>query len=161
MHEGLAVISTTIAAAITAIVADVSQVPVQAFSGPAIFDDERYRLICIVGALGGALLNLGLYSSPTPGIRPMAWKVFCSTITGVVVTPMVIHWTNIVPNVDNLLFFSFFMALISVGVVRGVAPLWTRFFVQKLGPTESTSCPPPAVTPTPQPPDKARQPQTP
>lgn len=143
MVEGLAVIGTTIGAVVAAVAADLSQVPVQAFSGPAIFDDERYRLICIVGALGGALLNLGLYSSPTPGIRPMAWKVFCSTITGVVVTPMVIHWVNIVPNVDNLLFFSFFMALISVGVVRGVAPLWTRFFVQKLAPVD------PAVAPTP------------
>jgi hypothetical protein len=140
-HECLAVISTAIGTAITAIVAAMPDVQAAAFNGPAIYDDERLRLICIVGALGGAVFNLGLYSEPKPGIRPMAWKVFCSAMAGVAFTPIAIHWLGVVPNIDNLLAASFVMAIVSVGALKMVVPAWTRFLGTKLG-ADSAAAPP-------------------
>jgi len=133
MHQALAVICASTAAAIAAIVADISEMPVAAFSGPAILDNERLRLICIVGALGGAVLNLGLYDSPQPGIRPMAWKVFGSCITGVIFTPVAVHWMNVTPNTDNLLAVSFLTAIVSVGLLRKVLPALSWAIGAKLG----------------------------
>jgi hypothetical protein len=106
--------------------------PLTAFNGQAIFDDEHLRLISLVGALGGAVVNLWLFDSPL-GVKFMARKVSCSTITGVICTPIAVHWLGIVPNVDNLLAVSFLMAIVSVGLLRSLLPVWTRLVSAKLG----------------------------
>jgi hypothetical protein len=133
MHEALAVILTSIGTAIAAAGTSLAQIPVSAFDGPAIYDNDRLRVICIIGALGGAVLNLGLYPSKEPGIRPMVWKVTGSAVSGVVFTPVAIHWLGITPNIDNLLAVSFVMAIVSVGLLRKAIPVWMWVLGNKLG----------------------------
>lgn len=157
MHEELAIILTACGSAFAAIAAFIADIPASnGFSGQAIYDDERFRLICIAGALGGALVNLWLWPSPTPGIVPMARQVSCSSFTGVVATPIVVHWIGLTPNTDNLLATSFIMAVVSVGVLKAAAPVWQRMILSKLGINSSDvspKCvPPPAATPVNPPP---------
>jgi hypothetical protein len=136
MHEAIAVVITTVTAAIASIAAALAQVPLPAFQGPAILDDERARLICLAGALGGGLLNLGLglkEGDKPPGIRVMVWKIFGSTVTGVVFTPFVVKWFGLTPNTDTLLGVSFVMAIVGVGLLRTLLPLYQRYVASKLG----------------------------
>lgn len=152
MHECLAVIVTAVGTALAAIAAFLADIPAAGgFSGQAIYDDERFRLICIAGALGGALVNLWLWPSSTPGIVPMARQVSCSSFTGVVATPIVVHWIGLTPNTDNLLATSFIMAVVSVGVLKAAAPVWQRMILSKLGinPNSDTAqcAPPPPPVP--------------
>ena len=169
-HEALAVVLTSITAAIASIAAALADGPLSAFQGPAILDDERARLICLAGALGGGLLNLGLgmkEGDKPPGIRVMVWKIFGSTVTGVVFTPFAVKWLGLTPNTDMLLGVSFLMAIVGVGLLRTLLPLYQRYVAAKLGiePQDvqvcDTATPPAPPTPVNPPPVVTTTTQTP
>lgn len=168
MHEALAVISTVIGAMIAAVIGVLADVPLSAFQGPAILDDEHARLICIVGALGGALLNLwldGKPGMPPPGIREMAGKVFASGFTGVAITPFVVRYFGMTANTDTLLLVSLLCAIGGVGLLRTLIPLYQKFVGSKLGiPAQDVqviSDPPPLATPVNPPPVVTKAPTLP
>ena len=133
MHEGLAMLLGATSALVASIMSFLAEVPVEAFSGPAILDNERLRVVCLIGAIGGAILNLGIYPSKLPGIRPLVWKFTASVMCGVVFTPMVVHWTGVTANFDTLAFTSFIMAISGVGIVVKLIPAIQRFIFSKLG----------------------------
>lgn len=143
MHEGLTVILAAASGAVASIVHLLAELPVEAFNGPAILDNERLRSVCVLGAIGGAILNLGIYPSPKPGIGPMAWKFTASVLCGVVLTPMMVRWTGVTPNFDTLAFTSFMMAISGVGLVVKLIPAVQRLIFSKLGLSNSETDAPP------------------
>ncbi|HEY2857116.1 MAG TPA: hypothetical protein VGJ21_01705, partial [Terracidiphilus sp.] len=133
-------------------------------SQPAILDNERLRIVCLLGALGGGVLNLGLFPAAQPGIRPMAWRYTSSVLCGVVLTPIIVHWFGIYPNFDNLAAVSFLMAIIGVGLIFKAVPSISNLILNKLGiATAPDGCAPvpPAPMPVNPPPDTLKAQQTP
>lgn len=163
MLESVALLGTSLAAALSAAVAALSDLPApDIFAGPAILDDERFRLYCLIGAVLGAVVNLGLYgSNPLKGIQPVAWKIFGSVATGIVFTPIAMKWRGVPANIDTLLAVSFCLSIVGVGSLRMLITGWNKWIAAKLGlSSHPPVClpPPPAATPVHPPPP---QPPTP
>lgn len=103
---------------------------------PLIIDNEKMRLICVIGAIGGGLLSAILFSPPKTSGKGFAMKVFSSSLAGILFTPGVIHWLGWRPNVDVLLAVSAAFAMVSVGALKVAIPLWERIAAKKISPPD-------------------------
>lgn len=85
-----------------------------------IIDDQKLRIICIIGALGGSVLSIVLF--PVGNHRQLAGKLFGSSIAGIIGTPMLMRWFAIEPQTDPLLFVSCVVALLSWSILQIAVP---------------------------------------
>lgn len=125
------------AAMTTAVVTLMPNATVETAVGPMpviIMDDEKMRLVCIIGALGGGVITTLLSSEKEPSARGLIGRVLVSTGCGIIFTPAVFHYVTWVPNTDNILFVSASTAMVAVGVLKTVMPLWQKFIASKLSP---------------------------
>lgn len=101
----------------------------------SVMDDERLRLICIAGSLGGAVLSVGLFK--LHHVRDMAVKLVCSSFSGVLFAPMVLRWLGWSRDLDAVLAVSGMTALLSWTVLQMAVPAITRAAARKFEePTE-------------------------
>lgn len=125
-HLLLFVASATIeVAAIGAVVEQVSQ-------GGGIWDTNVFRLCCLIGGLGGAVISLLFAEDMTAngsrsGIKPMARKLICSSISGWAFTAPVMGWFAIPLKVDNVVGTSCAVAIAAVAVLQGIAAVWAKY----------------------------------
>lgn len=127
---GIATIAAAVAALMPNAVVDTASGPVSV----VIMDDEKMRLVCIIGAIGGGVLTTLLSSEKEPSARGLIARVLISTGSGIMFTPAVFHWMNWQANTDSLLTVSAITAMVSVGVLKTVLPLWQKFIANKLSP---------------------------
>lgn len=90
-------------------------------AGAGIMNDSQLRLFCLSGALGGALISLGLFKIDS--MQEGARKVGVSSISGVVFTPLIMHWWGISLQTDYVLGFAATVALCSWTVLQLVVPM--------------------------------------
>jgi hypothetical protein len=97
-----------------------------------IIDDSKLRLICISGSLGGAILSVGIFPPPaSSGVRGLALKISCSSISGVLFSPMVMRWMNFPIQTDEVLAIAGAVALVSWSTLQMAVPLFTKIIGRK------------------------------
>lgn len=101
-----------------------------------IMDDEKMRLICIVGAIGGGVITTLLSAEKDTSLRALITRIVISTGCGIMFTPWFFWWQGWVPNTDKLLAASGMVSLLAVGVLKTVLPLWQNYVVKKLSPPQ-------------------------
>ncbi len=103
-----------------------------------IMDDARLRYTCVIGALGGALISIAMFS--TPKFRPMAAKFTVAAMGGSMATPAIMRLCNIPTEADLILGSSFVVAILSYSVIQVLAPLVPKalalMFRQKYMPSD-------------------------
>jgi hypothetical protein len=97
----------------------------------SVMDDERLRLVCLGGSIGGALLSVLLF--PLPKTKPLIAKLFASGIAGMMFTPMVVRWMGLQRDTDTMLFASGVVALLGYSVLQMAVPLADRVAGKWLG----------------------------
>lgn len=117
------------AVAIAAIAAAAAAVAPEVAHAVNVIDDQKLRLICVAGSLGGAVLSVGVF--PPRHIRDMAFKLMCSGISGVLFSPVLLRWLGWSVDTDVVLATSGAVALLSwaslqVGVPKIVGILTGR-----------------------------------
>jgi hypothetical protein len=96
----------------------------------SIMDDQRLRLICVAGSLGGAVLSVGLFSAAS--VRGLCLKLSCSSISGVIFAPMALRWLGWAADTDAVLCTSGLVALTSWSVLQTAVPALTRLAGKKI-----------------------------
>jgi hypothetical protein len=96
----------------------------------SIMDDQRLRLICVAGSLGGAVLSVGLFNTRT--VRDLSIKLSCSSISGVIFAPMALRWLGWAADTDAVLCTSGITALMSWSVLQTAVPALTRLAGKKI-----------------------------
>lgn len=115
---------------VSLLAADASAVPLKltAANGQSVdvvvsgvMDSSALRLYCISGALGGAFVSICLF--PVAEWQVGARKALASALSGVVFSPLLLHWWNMTLTVDYVLGISAAVALCSWSVLQVLAPL--------------------------------------
>ncbi len=88
-----------------------------------ILDDSKLRLICLAGAVGGAILSVALFHKEGSSAKTLARKLTASSIAGVIMAPMVLRWSGLGFGTDAMLFVSGAVALLSWGVLMSAVPM--------------------------------------
>lgn len=101
-----------------------------------IMDDEKMRLICIVGAIGGGVITTLLSAEKDTSLRALITRIVISTGCGIMFTPWFFWWQGWVPNTDKLLAASGMVSLLAVGVLKTILPLWERYVAKRLSPPQ-------------------------
>lgn len=96
-----------------------------------VLDDERLRLICIAGALGGAVASLCLFLPAT--VQEMARKLFASSILSIMCTPWLMGWFSLPFRTSYVLASSGAVALIAWSVMQAVLPNLSAWVVKWIG----------------------------
>jgi NO-binding membrane sensor protein with MHYT domain len=103
--------------------------------GGGIWDQSTFRMCCLIGASGGAILALRLMPSrqgnETKTVKGIADKVICSAIGGWVFTPIVMRTAKIPVDVDMVLAASCGVAFLSVATLEAFAATY-RAIIQKV-----------------------------
>lgn len=94
-------------------------------TGGSLFDDERLRLVCLSGSIGGAIVSVGLFRPRNT--QELAWKLTCSGLSGMMFSPMIMRYIGWPLEADHVLAASGSVALLSWGVLQMAVPLMTRF----------------------------------
>lgn len=114
------------------------EVAQEAIKALNIMDDARLRFTCIIGAFGGALISVAMFS--TPRFRPMAAKFIVAAISGSMLTPMLMRSAYVPLDTDWSLGSSCLVAILAYSVIQAVAPLVPKaialLFRQKYMPPE-------------------------
>lgn len=94
----------------------------------SVMSDSQLRLYCISGALAGAIISLALFKMTT--VQEMASKLAVSGLSGVVFTPILMHWMNANLQLDYVLAYSAATALCSWTVLQIAVPLVGGWFAK-------------------------------
>lgn len=89
-----------------------------------IMDNARLRYTCIIGALGGAVISIAMFS--TPRFRPMAAKFTVSAVTGSMITPSLMRVWNVPQDTDWILASAFAVSICAYSVLQALVPLVPR-----------------------------------
>jgi hypothetical protein len=134
-HENslIAVVASSLVAMLAAalsavqpIVSDAAVTVQEVARALTVMDDDRMRMVCLAGSIGGALLSILLFMGDAPKARPMIAKLFASGIAGMIFSPMAIKWANLSVDTDTLLFVSGVVALMSYSVLQKAVPLFNK-----------------------------------
>lgn len=131
-----AIVSMVAGAFSSCVAAFLALMPDAAPAAVTIMDDEKMRLICIIGAVGGGVLSALIFSPPQATGRMFAVKVGSSSLAGILFTPSLVHWLGWTLNIDTLLGTSAGIALVGIGVIRVAVPLWAKYAARKFGPPD-------------------------
>lgn len=96
-----------------------------------VIENWRLRLYCIIGALGGAWLSVGMFPPPKNGIRPFALKFSCSCIAAIMFSPALMHKIGVILDPDYVLAVSGLFGLVSWAMIQIAVPLFLRIFTKK------------------------------
>lgn len=86
-----------------------------------VMDDARLRYTCIIGAVGGAIISIAMFS--TPRFRPMTAKFVVSAVSGSMVTPAIMRMFYMPLDTDWILGASCVVAVCAYSVIQVLAPL--------------------------------------
>ncbi len=127
-------------------VGSVAPAPVQIVVNATVgvLEDWRLRLYCIIGALGGAVLSVGMFPPPRQGLRPFALKFFCSSIAAVLFSPALVRKFGIPMDPDYILAFSGAAGLCAWAMIQVLVPLTLRIFTKRVQDYDRPDNPPPA-----------------
>lgn len=92
-----------------------------------IWDKEQFRMYCLLGAIGGAFLSVGIAAMKSTGmhqVRTVALKFVSSGIAGLLFTPIAIRWLELPVDVDVVLGTAGAVAFISVTVLHDITPVF-------------------------------------
>lgn len=95
-----------------------------------LLNDSRLTMVCVFGAIGGAVLAIALFPQPTP--RQMAAKFGASMVSGGVFTPALIEWLELPIRSSYVLAGSAVVAMVAVGVLHTVIPLVEKMWTTRL-----------------------------
>lgn len=103
--------------------------------GGGIWDQSTFRMCCLIGSSGGAILALRLMPSKqgieTKTVKGIADKMICSAIGGWVFTPIVMRTAKIPVDVDMVLAASCAVAFLSVATLEAFGAVY-RAIIQKV-----------------------------
>lgn len=122
LAAGLGIISALTAAA--ALLPDPSSA--SAFS---LVDDNRLRLICVAGSLGGAVMSVMLFQVKTN--RELAAKITTSALAGIMFAPMILRYLKWADLTDAILAVSAIVALLSWTVLQSIVPMAANLLKRK------------------------------
>lgn len=93
---------------------------------------------CVLGSVAGALLAVALFSSKkeecqNTTMRKVCLKFGASQLSGMVFTPMIVRYINMVMSADNVVGISAAVAFLSVGTLQKAFSVWERHIEKKLG----------------------------
>ena len=101
----------------------------------SIMSDSTLRMWCICGSLAGAAVSLALFQMKT--LQEMASKVVCCSLSGIMFTPIIMHWTNANLQLDYVLAYSGAVSLCSWTVLQVAVPMggdwFTKWFAKWFG----------------------------
>ena len=100
-------------------------------TGTSIIDDNRLRLICVAGSLGGAVISIMLFA--TGSHKELARKLTVSALAGILLTPMLLRYLTWTSQTDAILAVSAIVAMLSWSVLQTVVPMLSRMVVKWAG----------------------------
>jgi hypothetical protein len=121
-----------IASMSAALAALLDNVTTNAHSG--VLDDERMRLVCVIGAIGGAVISALIFTPPKATGRQFAIKIAASSLAGIFFTPAIIYKFGMEITFDVVAPSAAAVALVSVGALRVLVPLWEKHFTGRFRP---------------------------
>ncbi len=109
-------------------------------AGAGVLDDDRLRLWCILGSIGGAFLSLTVFPPAEAPERVTAWRYFtklgASFFCGFALSPFIVEHLALELTSSNAVSVSFMTALFAVSGLHAALPVveqwWTRYLKAKL-----------------------------
>ena len=98
-------------------------------SALSIVDDNRLRLICVAGSLGGAVMSVMLFQVKTN--RELAAKITTSALAGIMFAPMILRYLKWADLTDAILAVSAIVALLSWTVLQSIVPMAANLLKRK------------------------------
>ena len=98
-------------------------------SALSIVDDNRLRLICVAGSLGGAVMSVMLFQVKTN--RELAAKITTSALAGIMFAPMILRYLKLADLTDAILAVSAIVALLSWTVLQSIVPMAANLLKRK------------------------------
>lgn len=116
---------TILASAVASILACLAaSVPdLSTLTGHTILNDAQMRFACIIGALGGAILNVAIFPPRVATRHAIAIKFVASGLSGMIFAPLAIRWLRLTPDFDIVIFISAAVALVAIRLIRLAIPL--------------------------------------
>lgn len=104
-----------------------------------ILDNHDLLLWCIMGSLFGGYLASAIFSPSDATRKSFAAKLTTSSVASICFTPMAMLYFNIKLVPEWVLGTSAAIAIVGVGVIKGVAAVWTKWLINKFSPSESVN----------------------
>jgi len=98
-------------------------------SALSIVDDNRLRLICVAGSLGGAVMSIMLFQVKTN--RELAAKLTTSALAGIMFAPMILRYLKWADLTDAILAVSATVAMLSWTVLQSIVPMAANLLKRK------------------------------
>ncbi len=98
-------------------------------SALSIVDDNRLRLICVAGSLGGAVMSVMLFQVKTN--RELAAKLTTSALAGIMFAPMILRYLKWADLTDAILAVSATVAMLSWTVLQSIVPMAANLLKRK------------------------------
>jgi hypothetical protein len=98
-------------------------------SALSIVDDNRLRLICVAGSLGGAVMSVMLFRVKTN--RELAAKLTTSALAGIMFAPMILRYLKWADLTDAILAVSATVAMLSWTVLQSIVPMAANLLKRK------------------------------
>lgn len=95
----------------------------------SIVDDNRLRLICVAGSLGGAVMSVMLFQVKTN--RELAAKLTTSALAGIMFAPMILRYLKWADLTDAILAVSATVAMLSWTVLQSIVPMAANLLKRK------------------------------
>jgi len=95
----------------------------------SLVDDNRLRLICVAGSLGGAVMSIMLFQVKTN--RELAAKLTTSALAGIMFAPMILRYLKWADLTDAILAVSAIVALLSWTVLQSIVPMAANLLKRK------------------------------
>jgi hypothetical protein len=99
-------------------------------SALSLVDDNRLRLICVAGSLGGAVMSVMLFQVKTN--RELAAKLTTSALAGIMFSPMLLRYLRWADLTDSILAVSAAVALLSWTVLQSAVPILANLAKRKV-----------------------------
>lgn len=96
----------------------------------SLVDDNRLRLICVAGSLGGAVMSVMLFQVKTN--RELAAKLTTSALAGIIFSPMLLRYLRWADLTDAILATSATVALLSWSILQTAIPIATAIARRKV-----------------------------
>lgn len=96
----------------------------------SLVDDNRLRLICVAGSLGGAVMSVMLFQVKTN--RELAAKLTSSALAGIMFSPMLLRYLRWADLTDAILATSATVALLSWSLLQTAIPIATGIIRRKV-----------------------------
>lgn len=95
----------------------------------SLVDDNRLRLICVAGSLGGAVMSVMLFQVKTN--RELAAKLTTSALAGIMFAPMILRYLKWADLTDAILAVSATVAMLSWTVLQSIVPMAANLLKRK------------------------------